>query len=76
MQAGCAVFCCGVLLQVVPSHSLVCFYIGRVVSGLGLGAVTAISPCYNAETAPKEIRAMLGAGIQWLFALGVMISYW
>jgi hypothetical protein len=26
--------------------------------------------------APKEIRGQLGSGVQWLFALGVMISYW
>lgn len=76
IQSACAVFACGVILQVVPSHSLVCFYIGRIVSGLGLGAATAISPCYNAEMAPREIRGKLGSGMQWLFALGVMISYW
>jgi len=76
LMLACAVFCTGVLLQVVPSHSLVCFYIGRVVSGVGLGAATGVAPCYNAETAPKEIRGMLGGGVQWLFALGVMISYW
>ena len=75
LQAGCTVFCCGVILQVVPSHSLACFYVGRVVAGLGLGASTAVAPNFNAETAPKEIRAMLGAGVQWLFALGVVISY-
>lgn len=67
------VFCIGVILQVVPSHSLVCFYIGRVVSGLGLGAATAVAPAYNAEMAPKEIRGMVGSGMQWLFAAGVMI---
>lgn len=44
--------------------------------GFGLGAATAIAPCYNAEMAPKEIRARLGSGMQLLFALGVMISYW
>lgn len=76
MMIASGVFCTGVILQIVPSNSLVCFYIGRVVSGLGLGAATAIAPCYNAETAPKEIRGMLGSGMQWLFALGVMISYW
>lgn len=76
MQVACCSFCFGVILQVIPSHALPCFYIGRVISGLGLGALTAIAPCYNAETAPKEIRGMLGSGIQWLFALGVMISYW
>lgn len=76
VQAAMAVFCTGVILQVVPSHSLVCFYIGRFVAGLGLGAGTAVVPAYNAEMAPKEIRGKLGSGMQWLFALGVMLSYW
>lgn len=76
IMAACAVFCIGVVLQVIPSHSLVCFYIGRFVAGIGLGAATAVTPSYNVEMAPKEIRARLGSGQQLLFALGVMISYW
>ncbi|KAJ6186785.1 hypothetical protein N7519_008086 [Penicillium mononematosum] len=76
VQAAMIVFCLGVVLQVVPSHSLACFYIGRFVAGLGLGAGTAVVPAYNAEMAPKEIRGKLGSGMQWLFALGVMLSYW
>ena len=76
VQIACAIFCVGVILQVVPSHSLVCFYIGRIVAGVGLGAATATAPGYNAEMSPKEIRGKLGSGMQWLFALGVMISYW
>jgi MFS family permease len=76
IMASCAVFVLGVILQVIPSHALPCFYIGRFVSGLGLGAATAVAPSYNAEMAPKEIRGQLGSGMQWLFALGVMISYW
>jgi MFS family permease len=76
IMASCAVFILGVILQVIPSHALPCFYVGRFVSGLGLGAATAVAPSYNAEMAPKEIRGQLGSGMQWLFALGVMISYW
>lgn len=76
IQVACAVFITGVILQTVPSHSLVCFYIGRFTAGLGLGAATAVVPSYNAEQAPKEIRGKLGSGMQWLFALGVMVSYW
>jgi MFS family permease len=75
IMASCAVFILGVILQVIPSHALPCFYIGRFISGLGLGAATAVAPSYNAEMAPKEI-GQLGSGMQWLFALGVMISYW
>ncbi|KAK1814131.1 hypothetical protein LTR12_011489 [Friedmanniomyces endolithicus] len=76
IMAAMCLFCTGVILQVIPSHSLACFYLGRIVAGFGLGAGTAVSPTYNAEMAPKEIRGMLGSGMQWLFALGVMISYW
>jgi MFS family permease len=76
IMASCGVFVLGVILQVIPSHALPCFYVGRFVSGLGLGAATAVAPSYNAEMAPKEIRGQLGSGMQWLFALGVMISYW
>lgn len=76
IMAAMAVFCIGVILQVVPSHSLACFYVGRFISGLGLGSATAVAPAYNVEMAPREIRGKLGSGIQWLFALGVMISYW
>jgi MFS family permease len=66
IMASCAVFVLGVILQVIPSHALPCFYIGRFVSGLGLGAATAVAPSYNAEMAPKEIRGQLGSGMQWL----------
>jgi MFS family permease len=76
IQIAMLTFCTGVILQVVPSHSLVCFYIGRIVAGFGLGSATAVAPSYNVEMAPKEIRGMLGSGMQSLFALGVMISYW
>ncbi|KAF7185331.1 Quinate permease [Pseudocercospora fuligena] len=76
IQVACTIFCIGVILQVVPSHSLVCFYIGRFIAGLGLGGATAVVPSYNAEQAPKEIRGRLGSGMQMMFAAGVLISYW
>ncbi|SMY26652.1 unnamed protein product [Zymoseptoria tritici ST99CH_1A5] len=76
IQVACSIFVTGVILQTIPSHSLPCFYIGRFTAGLGLGGVTAIVPCYNAEQAPKEIRGRLGSFMQLLFTVGVMISYW
>ncbi|KAJ5765843.1 hypothetical protein N7520_005402 [Penicillium odoratum] len=76
IQASMFIFCIGVVLELVPSHSLVCFYIGRVVCGIGLGGATTVVPTYSAEMAPKEIRGMLGSGMQWFFAFGVMASYW
>lgn len=76
IQAAMTVFCGGVLLQVVPSGSLACYYVGRIIAGLGLGCGTATVPAFNSEMAPKEIRGQVGSGMQLLFAFGVMISYW
>ncbi|KAJ5592015.1 uncharacterized protein N7459_002384 [Penicillium hispanicum] len=76
IQFSMFIFCIGVVLQVIPSHSLICYYFGRFIAGLGLGGGTAVVPTYSAEMAPKEIRGMVGSGVQMLFALGVMISYW
>ncbi|KAN0079062.1 General substrate transporter [Elaphomyces granulatus] len=66
----------GTILQVVNSHTLGTFYVGRVVAGVGIGAATVLIPMYSAEMAPKEIRGKLGACFQLFFATGVMVAYW
>ncbi|MCJ1387894.1 hypothetical protein MMC18_000737 [Xylographa bjoerkii] len=52
------------------------FYVGRVISGLGVGAATVLVPIYAAEMSPKEIRGRLGSCFQLFFAGGVCVSYW
>jgi SP family sugar:H+ symporter-like MFS transporter len=39
--------------------SVVQITIGRFIAGLGVGAMSAIVPLYNGETAPKAIRGFL-----------------
>lgn len=73
---GSLVFCIGATLQTVPSASLPCFYVGRVIAGLGLGAMTSAVPTYNAEMAPKELRGRIGSFFQMAFTLGIFTSYW
>lgn len=68
---GSVVFCIGAMMQTIPSHSLACFYVGRVIAGLGLGAMTVVVPQYNAEMSPKEIRGRLGSFFQMAFTLGM-----
>ncbi|MCJ1477913.1 hypothetical protein MMC13_006587 [Lambiella insularis] len=70
------VFEVGAILQLVNSHSISLFYVGRVVSGLGVGAATVLVPIYAAEMSPKEIRGKLGSCFQLFFAGGVCVSYW
>ena len=61
---------------------LICFgngitvlYVGRLLTGFGGGMVTVVSPMYIAETCPKELRGMLGSGVQLSITLGILLVY-
>ncbi|KAL4920494.1 general substrate transporter, partial [Aspergillus aurantiobrunneus] len=71
-----AIFCLGVILEIINSHSLLVFYTGRVICGLGVGGSATVSPIYLAEMSPKHLRARLGSGYQFTFTIGIFTSYW
>lgn len=70
------VFCCGVVLEVLDTQSLMTFYIGRVICGLGVGGSATVIPIYMSEMSPKEIRGRLGSCYQLTFTIGILASYW
>ncbi|RHZ55080.1 hypothetical protein CDV55_101630 [Aspergillus turcosus] len=76
MMACSAVFCAGVILEVINSHSLAMFYAGRVICGLGIGGSATVIPIYMAEMSPKETRARLGSCYQFTYTIGILVSYW
>lgn len=76
MMLCSAVFCIGVLFEIINSHSLPIFYIGRIICGLGVGGSATVSPIYLAEMSPRHLRARLGSGYQFTFTVGIFASYW
>ncbi|KAL4867546.1 hypothetical protein BDV12DRAFT_209800 [Aspergillus spectabilis] len=76
MMLCSAIFCAGVIFEIVNSHSLLLFYVGRIFCGLGVGGSATTSPIYLAEMSPKNLRARLGSGYQFTFTIGISISYW
>lgn len=54
-----AIFTVGVAIQTATVTSIVQITIGRFIAGLGVGAMSAIVPLYNGESAPKAIRGTL-----------------
>lgn len=34
-------------------------YAGRVISGIGIGAISAVTPAYVSECAPKDVRGRI-----------------
>ncbi|KAL6298145.1 general substrate transporter [Sparassis latifolia] len=70
-------FAVGAILQTVAGGSRGIGYIygGRVVAGLGVGAISAVSPAYVSECSPKDVRGRITGLFQIMVAIGVMLSY-
>ncbi|KAI0808276.1 general substrate transporter [Fomes fomentarius] len=75
MTVECGVFMVGVLIQVLSFRSWVQFAIGRLISGLGVGSLSAAVPMYQAETAPPQIRGTLTATYQLFITFGILVAY-
>ncbi|KAF9033569.1 general substrate transporter [Panaeolus papilionaceus] len=72
------VFSVGAVLTTIanePKSGLILIYVGRVISGFGIGGVSAVAPAYVSECAPKEVRGRITGMFQIMVATGVMISY-
>ncbi|KAF2164349.1 hypothetical protein M409DRAFT_67880 [Zasmidium cellare ATCC 36951] len=58
------------------AHQPAFLYAGRFFTGIGVGALSAIGPLYNAELAPPEIRGFLVALQQLTTTIGILVAYW
>ncbi|KAF9256189.1 general substrate transporter [Marasmius fiardii PR-910] len=72
------IFAIGAILTTVaesPSNGLHLIYAGRIISGMGIGGISAVAPAYVSECSPKEVRGRITGLFQIMVATGVMISY-
>ncbi|EGN97657.1 hypothetical protein SERLA73DRAFT_110983 [Serpula lacrymans var. lacrymans S7.3] len=77
LVAFTVIFSVGAILTTVAggSRGLGYIYGGRVVSGLGIGGISAVAPAYVSECSPKNVRGRITGMFQIMVAIGVMISY-
>ncbi|KAG8744530.1 hexose transporter hxt1 [Ceratobasidium sp. 414] len=75
MSLECAVFSIGVIIQVTAFQAWYQVMIGRFISGLGVGALSAAVPLYQAESAPKQLRGSLTGTYQLFITLGILVAY-
>ncbi|KAF9465945.1 putative quinate permease [Collybia nuda] len=68
----------GASMQVATSQStgLGLFYAGRVIAGLGVGAVSMCVPIYIAEISPTAIRGRLVSFYEVALQVGGLIGFW
>lgn len=69
---GCIVFIIGCVLQVAYSSGLGLIVAGRLISGFGVGFVSAIIILYMSEIAPRKVRGAIVSGYQFVSALFVL----
>lgn len=50
-------------------------YAGRIISGFGIGAISAVAPAYVCECSPTQVRGRITGMFQIMVAIGVMLSY-
>ncbi|KAN0132836.1 general substrate transporter [Lactarius tabidus] len=75
ITSACAVFCVGSALQ-TWARSLTQLTGGRAIGGIGVGALSTLSPLYMAEISPPEVRGSLLALEQFSIVLGCVLGFW
>ncbi|KAF8861595.1 hexose transporter [Acephala macrosclerotiorum] len=65
----------GVIIEVTSSHVWAQFAIGRLVGGLGIGALSVSVPMYQSESVPKNIRGVMVSSYQLMITLGIWTAY-
>lgn len=73
MFSTAVIFSIGNSLQ-VASGGLVLLIVGRVISGIGIGIISAVVPLYQAEAAQKNLRGAIISSYQWAITIGLLVS--
>lgn len=71
------IFSIGAILATMAggSQGINYIYAGRIVSGFGIGGISAISPAYVSECSPKGVRGRITGVLTVMIAIGAMLSY-
>ncbi|KAI8622974.1 general substrate transporter [Xylariaceae sp. FL1651] len=76
LQFNVFVFIVGAILMTVAPNELSYIYTGRVLTGLGCGAITATVPSYIAELSISSIRGILTGLFEVAYQIGSVIGFW
>ncbi|KAF4120939.1 MFS transporter, SP family, sugar:H+ symporter [Geosmithia morbida] len=70
----CIITSVGFVIQIAADRAWYQIMIGRLVAGLGVGALSLLVPMYQAETAPYWIRGALVCAYQLFITLGIFLA--
>lgn len=74
IRIWCIVFMIGNVLEISSKHYQQ-VVVGRLVKGLGIGALSVITPGYQAETSPPNVRGAIVTTFQLFITAGILVGY-
>ena len=72
----CSIFLVGAAVQTGAHHSIGQIYGGRVIAGLGIGGMSAITPVFVSENCPPAQRGRIAGLFQEFLVVGSTFAYW
>ncbi|OAA58074.1 MFS quinate transporter QutD [Niveomyces insectorum RCEF 264] len=69
-------FLVGAIMCTAAKNELGVIYAGRLLTGLGVGGISAASPLYIAELSPPAIRGRLTGFFESSYQIGAVIGFW
>ncbi|CAK3868480.1 High-affinity fructose transporter ght6 [Lecanosticta acicola] len=68
-------FCIGVIIQITSTDKWYQVALGRWVAGFGVGGLSVLTPMYQSETAPRQIRGSMVGTYQLFITFGILVAY-
>lgn len=68
------VFIVGVIVQITTDYHWYQIVIGRAIAGLGVGGLSVLTPMYQAEVAPRQVRGALISCYQLFITCGIWLA--
>ena len=69
------IYIVGIVIQIATINKWFQYFIGRIISGLGVGGISVLSPMLISEISPKHLRGTLVSCFQLMITLGIFLGY-
>ncbi|CCK69620.1 sugar porter family MFS transporter KNAG_0C05190 [Huiozyma naganishii CBS 8797] len=70
-----SIYIVGIVIQIATINKWYQYFIGRIISGLGVGGISVLSPMLISEVSPKHLRGTLVSCFQLMITLGIFLGY-